>query len=261
MKAKILKFKSQLGENFYKIFPHLFIEAAIAITIICLPWYASGLSFTATTGQEMSLMNPNASYNPTINQMTSDDDVGGNMVITGIEETTTSKEITFAQSQMCFIGDSRFNEMKNSIATEALFITDDNVGLNWFVTDASTAYHNNGQKEICIVALGVRDITRASDYISVLNEFANKYSNKYFVFVTVGPVDEEKYTDVTNEAIDNFNNTVTAGLNSKWQVIDLNNFVREHTFSTHDGLHYATEDYRETFAWIVNSVKTQTITG
>ena len=261
MKAKILKFKQQLSENLYRIFPHLLIEVAIAITLICVPWYASGLPFTATTGQEMTLMNQNASYNPTINQMTPDTDSSSNMVITGIEDTVVTKELTFAQSQMCFIGDSRLQEMKNTITTEALFITDENVGLNWFVTDASNTYHNNGQKEICIVALGIRDITRAADYISVLNEFANKYSNKYFVFVTVGPVDEEKYKDVTNEQIDSFNQTVVAGLNSKWQIVDFNQFVREHTFSTQDGLHYAKENYIETFAWIVNSVKTQTITG
>lgn len=183
------------------------------------------------------------------------------MVITGIEETVTTKEITFTESQMCFIGDSRLQEMQNSVTTNTLFITGENVGLNWFVTDASTAYHNNGQKEICVVALGVRDITRATDYISVLNEFANKYTNKYFVFVTVGPVDESKYTEVTNAEIEAFNKTVVEGLSTRWQIVDLNQFVHEHEFATQDGLHYSTKDYIETFAWIVNSVKTQTITA
>lgn len=261
MKATILKFKQQLSDNLNKIFPHLLIEAALAVTIICLPWYASGLHFTATTGQEMTLMNQNASYNPTINQWAEDTEGSSNMVITGIEETVTTKEITFAESQMCFIGDSRLQEMQNSVTTNTLFITGENVGLNWFVTDASTAYHNNGQKEICVVALGVRDITRATDYISVLNEFANKYTNKYFVFVTVGPVDESKYTEVTNAEIEAFNKTVVEGLNTRWQIVDLNQFVHEHEFATQDGLHYSTKDYIETFAWIVNSVKTQTITA
>jgi hypothetical protein len=181
--------------------------------------------------------------------------------VAGDATTEITQIIEYQTSQMCFIGDSRTVAMCNAVLTDVHFIAKESTGLNWFNTTASVEFDKiQDDIELCVMALGINDIDNVNAYVESMNSFAEQYPDKLFVYANLGPVDESKYSVISNKDIEEFNNKILLGLSDRWQVVDLYTYLSVEGFNSSDGLHYSHQDSARIFAWIVDSVKNQTVT-
>ena len=274
---KLIKIK----QSTVRIFPHLFTEIACVIIIVSTLIIAACLTSTATTGQEIELMNPSTEpsigsteatenivpTNPAVpTEPTEDDPVASapqiDFEVDATEgPTTTTQIIEYQTSQMCFIGDGRVLSMQDSVITDTYFITKSSANLTWFNDAASIEFQQIAEKVgLCVVSLGINDIEHVDAYIDILNKFAEQYPDKVFVYVNLGPVNEELCAGLTNVSLEEFNDKMLQGLSDRWQIVDQYTYLATEGFSTNDGLYYSHQDSAKIFVWIVNAVKNQTIT-
>lgn len=227
-----------------RIFPYISTELA-AITIVLS--IVIGASLLTWTTPQVNINNTS----PNLENNKSSFNIYAN-------EEDEEYIIEYAPSQFCFIGDSRFLGIKNSVQTDAMFITEKSRGLSWFNKTAIKEYENKKDKiETVIVALGINDMGNASEYITTLNQFAENNSNKRLFYVNIGPVIEEKCKTVKNESIIQFNQQLKEGLNDKWTVLDQYAFLQSTDLNSHDGLHYGSETSEKIFNWILETTNKQ----
>lgn len=249
----------KLFKTVKRVFPNWFTEVAVTLGVLACVLFASQIIPTASLNREMAFWKNNtpAATDEVVNatQPTIEAEFEVNTE-TKVVETV----VTYQESQMCLIGDSRTYAMETSVVSKAKFIAKSSMGLDWFNETASVEFDKiKDDVNICIVALGINDIRNAEQYIADLNAFADKYPEKIFVYVNLGPVNSELYDGIPNSSLEKFNETVTQGLSERWQVLDQYTYLTETGFDSSDGLHYSAKDSMRIFAWIVNSVKTQTI--
>lgn len=241
-----------------RVFPHLSTEVATIISVLSIVALAAGMISTATIGQEMELM---TWQQPNITIEETEPTKEAEFEISVTEPITETQAIEYPTSQMCFIGDSRTVAMEGAVLTDVHFIAKSSMGLDWFNDTASVEFEKiQDEVELCVVALGINDIRNVDQYIIRLNEFADEYPNKTFIYVNLGPVDEEKYTGIPNSSLKAFNDKMQEGLSDRWQIVDQYAYLAAEGFSSHDGLHYSSQDSAKVFIWIVDSIKNQTIT-
>jgi hypothetical protein len=219
---------------------------------------------TATIGQEMTLMQLFQTNDivtiptdtPTVPEPTQE----AEFEVSGGEQIIETQPIEYQTSQICFIGDSRTVAMEDAVLTDVRFIAKSSVGLEWFEHTASSEFEKIVDDiGLCVVALGINDIHNCDGYITTLNEFAEKHPDKTFVYVNLGPVDEKKYEGIANASISAFNEKMKHGLSNRWEIVDQYAYWTSKSFVSNDGLHYSYQDSAKVFAWIVDSIKTQTI--
>lgn len=241
-----------------RVFPNWLTEVAVTLGVLACVLFASQIIPTASLHHEMAFWKNNT---PTTNiaETTPPPTVEAEFEV-NTESKVVETVITYQESQMCFIGDSRTYAMETSVVSKAKFIAKSSMGLDWFNETASVEFDKiKDDVNICIVALGINDIRNVDQYITDLNNFAEKYPDKILVYVNLGPVNSELYTGIPNSSLEAFNQKIEAGLSDRWQVLDQYQYLTETGFDTGDGLHYTAKDSMRIFAWIVNSVKTQTI--
>lgn len=245
-----------------KVFPNLSFELPIILFVLTTVIFASVLSGTAIFSDELDLMKFESSESQIYfeGEGAIEDE---EFVVGGSEEITNDEPIVieYPVSRMCFIGDSRVVQMSSTVVTEAQFIAKGSQGLKWFKDTAKVQFNEiRDNVDICIVALGINDINNAEDYIEELNLFAEHNSDKILVYVNVGPVDENKYKGIPNSRIEEFNQTLANGLSDRWKIADQYTYLSAEGFESGDGLHYSRGDSAKIFMWLVDSVKTQTLT-
>jgi hypothetical protein len=242
-------------------FKYFLTEIAVWLIVVCLFVFSTGLIRTATIGQEMGIMASTPDSSETTTVITEPPKQSDFEVIESEPTEATTQSVEYQTTQMCFIGDSRVVGMQAAVLTEVEFIAKSSMGLAWFVNTASVKFDEiKDDIELCIVALGINDINNIDKYIAILNEFADKYPDKTFIYANIGPVDEEKYTGIPNQKIVEFNSKMQQGLSNRWQIVDQYAYLDAEGFASHDGLHYSMKDSAKVFAWIIDSVKVQTIT-
>ena len=245
-----------------RIFPHWVTEIAVTLTVLSCVLFASQIIPTASLGNEM------AHWKTETEKIESSSTLKDETEPTIEAEFEINKEhktkeitITYQPTQMCFIGDSRVYGMKTVVAPPHVnFIAKSSMGLDWLKETASVEFESiKDNINICVVALGVNDISNADEYIKYLNEFAEKYPDKIMVYVNIGPVNNDIYTGIPNSSLEKFNKKLAEGLSDKWQILDQYAYLTETGFASDDGLHYGAKDCMRIYSWIVDSVKTQTI--
>ncbi len=228
-----------------KIFPY-FTTEMVSVTIVLS--VIIGASLLTWTSPNVKL---NSSPKPDVENNKSSFNIYAN-------ENNEEYIIEYAPSQFCFIGDSRFVGIQNSVETDATFIAETSRGLAWFNKTAIKEYESKKDKiETVIIALGINDIGNIEDYISTLNQFAENNSNKRLFYVNIGPVDETKYKKISNETIVQFNEQIKNGLSDKWVVLDQYAFLQSVDLNSHDGLHYGNETSQKIFDWILETTNKQ----
>ena len=110
-------------------------------------------------------------------------------------------------------------------------------------------------KDVIVINFGVNDLWNSSKYIPLINSIADSTQAAVY-YMTVNPVDEDKEKKhgyaVKNTSINDFNQKMLKGLNSNVNIIDSNNLLNQHGFSTSDGVHYTGATYKE----ILNIIET-----
>jgi hypothetical protein len=242
-----------------RVFPNLSTDLATTITVLSIVALAAGVISTATTGQEMELMT--WCQQESITAENTEPTKEAEFEVSVDKPIIEIQEIEYPTSQMCFIGDSRTVAMQGSVLTDAHFIAKSAMGLDWFNNTASVEFEKiKDDVELCVVALGINDIRNVEKYIARLNQFADQYPSKTFIYVNLGPVDESQYTGIPNSSLKSFNDKMKYGLSDRWQVLDQYAYLAAEGFSSYDGLHYSYKDSVKVFTWIVDSIKNQTIT-
>lgn len=235
--------------------PHWAIEATAVVAIFALIGFATGMMNTATIGQEISLMN-------LIKNNKTDDAtaVYVDFEVSSNEDLMSTYTIEYDESQICFIGDNRVVGMQNTVKSNAYFIAKYAADVKWFVETASVEFEKiHDDVEVCVVKIGLNDLSNAEQCIETLNEFASRYPDKKMVLANLGPIDENKYKRMKNIDLENFNSLLAEGLSEKWQIADLYSYLNEDGFLAKNGIDYSSKDSEKIFEWLIGLVKSQTV--
>lgn len=240
--------------------PYFAIELSLIVSILSFLLLSNDTLYTANQRQTMDAMKTE-----TIEEVQEN-----TTPIEGeFEQTESFITIKYDPSQMCFIGDQRLKDMKNLVTSKANFITNETANVTWLKETAIPEMTAAVEKQdLYIVMLGLNDLDMAEEYAQVLNEFSTTIPSASFVFVTVGPVNEEylsKNNKITNTQIDDFNSAMMSGLNNQWQVVDLCQYINDNKEITNgedqtfkdDGLLYTENMNTQAFDWILNTVQNQ----
>ncbi len=152
----------------------------------------------------------------------------------------------FTPERLIFLGDARtiamYDVAKADEELDIRFVSTEGADLNWLNRNAfDTEYQYINSKTAVIVMLGISDMQRAEDYVRVLNEWGEVFTrdfSSHFYFDSVNPVDPGVFT---NDQIEAFNATVSAGLSENVTYIDTYTALKEMGYSTTDTLHYTEE--------------------
>lgn len=254
---KTKKNQNEKYRDFQRIFPHFWLESAVALCIIAVLGIAGGTFSTATLGQEMAIMSDGSSS--IINVQPNDwNQQEVELELNAVEEEVTTQTIEYAPSQMCFIGDDRVVDL-SYVITDAKFIATRSADLKWFNGAAIEKFKKiEDDVEIVIVALGINDTGNVDDYVDRLNNFAEQHKDKVCVYVNIGPVVDTLKT-VSNSELEVFNQGMEQGLSDKWTVLDQYQYLKTEGVASRDGMHYSNKENAKILTWIIDSVKTQTI--
>ena len=171
------------------------------------------------------------------------------------EEVLTT--VRYQPSETMFVGGPRVKSLGQNILTDTQFLTTDVDNLKWLEDDTEFALEENTNKKLCIVSVGLNELSNAMNYAQLLNSWTSKFPEVSFVFVNLSPVDEGLYTGATNAKIQNFNNSMKALLNKNWRFVDLYGYLAENGIEAEDGLNYSESLNKTLFAWILQQADTE----
>ena len=176
-------------------------------------------------------------------------------------ELLTVGSADFTPERLIFIGDARTMAMYDAAQPDQdydiRFVSTSGADLNWLNRSAfDTEYQYINSKTAVIIMLGISDMHRAEDYIRVLNEWGEVFTrdfSSHLYYDSVNPVHNGVFT---NEQIEEFNNTVSAGLSENVTYIDTYSVLMQDGYETTDSLHYTDETtkhlyelFKEYFHW------------
>ena len=188
-----------------------------------------------------------------INQM-------GGIFQAGIEEYEYEEVLTtvrYQPSETIFIGGPRTKALGQKVLTDAQFLSTENDSVEWLEDDAEFILEETINKKLCIVSVGLNDLSGAIKYSQILNSWTAKFPDMSFVFVNLGPVDESLYKEATNSKIQNFNNSIKSLLNDKWRYINLYGYLAENGIEAEDGVNYSETLNTTLFTWILQQADTE----
>lgn len=178
----------------------------------------------------------------------------------GVDEYDYEEVITtvrYQPSETLFIGGPRVKALGQKILTDAEFFTTENATVEWLKDDAEFILEEITDKKLCIVSLGLADLSGAMQYAQILNSWTIKFPEISFVFVNLGPVDETLYKDATNAKIQNYNNSIKSLLNENWRYINLYGYLAENGIEAEDGVNYSETLNTTLFTWILQQADTE----
>lgn len=162
-----------------------------------------------------------------------------------------------AENLLIYMGDSRIVGMMSSITNKSItYIAQSGAGYSWLVDSAIPELANKIEgKKFIVLAFGVNDLGNAANYLTKYQELKDTYPNVNIYIMSVNPVDEAKEAEngytVTNESIENFNETMKNGFGENY--IDVYAQIKDN-FETEDGVHYTTETYKNIHEIVINYI-------
>ncbi len=151
-----------------------------------------------------------------------------------------------------FIGDSRFVGMQQTVDTDEniIWIAKNSAGQSWYWENRDMIASLD-RDTVIIYELGINDFD-AGGVIGALQDLEN-LGFKHIYYTSVTPVDEIKaslygYT-VTNQAIEEFNNTIFMNLPYNVAMMDGYQYLSAMGVDTVDGVHYTSWTYA---IWLYN---------
>ena len=177
-----------------------------------------------------------------------------------------------------FLGDSRTRGMQNAgVINSGNTIYGVGYGYNWLVgngdfSSSNTNATNGGIDGIndlmrdnasynIVIWLGVNDLGNVNLYYEEYEALATgDWRNHNIYIVSVGPVDDDLSAYATNEAIQNFNNTMSSLISSSGlsNLIYLDLGYTEDSIESYDsaGIHYSSNDYIAIYDIIMSRIDT-----
>ncbi len=174
------------------------------------------------------------------------------------EESESEEEWVLALNEikdtpLIWVGDSRTLGMQKAVEKYSgdVFIGESGEGYVWFSDDGvskmKTAIKNHPDWPV-IFNLGVNDYENITNYMDLYGEILEEYPDTTFYFLSVNPVDDDRVEAITNDEIDDFNDTIS----SEWPdaYIDSCSYLIDNDIETSDGIHYSADDYRKIYLFV-----------
>ncbi len=172
-----------------------------------------------------------------------------------VPEENTNTAVPAAQGGIIMIGDSRCVQMQAAVNGGGVsWICENGKGYEWLnETAIAWADPSVGKGTKVVICLGVNDPGNVNNYAQLINARAADWSARgaTVYYVSVNPVWENPY--VTQEQVDNFNNTMP-GLLSGVIWIDTQSWLKENGCRIVDGLHYDDPTSVNIFNLIMGSI-------
>ena len=152
----------------------------------------------------------------------------------------------------CFIGDSRFVEMRNVVNNEDIYFCDFGVGYDFYWENKNSILNLSKENTIIIYNLGMNDLN-AKKHVEAINDLFNNGFERV-IFMTINPVDEiiartHGYS-LKNNNIDAFNQYIKENVVSNVMFLNSNKFLKENGFNTLDGIHYSNDTYTKIYDYL-----------
>jgi hypothetical protein len=152
----------------------------------------------------------------------------------------------------CFIGDSRFVGMEQSVNTDEdiVWVAKNGANQGWYWENRDQIA-NMDRDTVIIFELGVNDFN-AEGCLNALRDL-EALGFKHIYFTSVTPVDEWKESQygysVTNKRIEDFNETIRQNLPPSVAMMDGYEYLTAMGVGTVDGVHYTANTYQN---WLTN---------
>ena len=153
-----------------------------------------------------------------------------------------------------FIGDERMQTLSAySYDDTDQWICRTTADATWFLETACPAVSENlVNGSTIIISLGLSDLSKVSDYITIINTYVPTWKERgcKVYFVSLGPVDGSSY--ITNEDIMAFNTAIFNNTNCGF--VDTYNYLATEGFSTTDGVAYDGATSQSIYDYIIANV-------
>lgn len=173
-----------------------------------------------------------------------------------IDAILTIDPADYEDKDIVFVGDSRTVQMQSAVQDRThTWIAESRMGYYWLADTALPEINRVVKKGThLIINLGVNDVNNADKYIAKINAQMNGWREKgvRVYYASVNPV--SNYPDLPNEKIDSFNQALQDGLDPGVIWIDSNEWLKEHGFSTADGLHYRNNTYMDLYSYYLSFI-------
>ena len=176
------------------------------------------------------------------------------------EDTIIMEEHERSQyDKVIMVGDSRFKGMSAVISHPACeWICENGEGYSWLTETAAPLIDENIVQNCAIVInLGVNDPKNKNEYIEFINSRVADWVERGvdIYFMTVNPIGSNYNGSVTNNDIEDFNNTLMSNLSEWVAYIDTYNYLLENGFETTDGLHYDRDTYKNILEYCLRQLR------
>ena len=155
-----------------------------------------------------------------------------------------------------FAGDSRTVQMSQAVKkSQYTWIAQVGEGYDYFVNTAIPQIDASvGDGTVVIINYGVNDLHNVDKYISKVNSKIDSWiaAGATVYYAAVLPV--SNYPTITNADIENFNNTLHNGLDSRIGWLDGYSYLQTNGFNTADGLHFDFDTYRNLYSYYMSKI-------
>ena len=154
--------------------------------------------------------------------------------------------------QYCFIGDSRFVGMEQSVDTEEdiIWVARNSANQGWYWENRDDIASLD-RDTVIVYELGVNDFN-IDGCLEALYDL-DSLGFRHIYFTSIAPVDEGKEAEygysVTNSRIEAFNNAVRSNLPASVASMDSYEYLSSMGIETMDGVHYTAPTYQ---VWLSN---------
>lgn len=156
---------------------------------------------------------------------------------------------------LIWVGDSRTIGMRDAMQNDNLYIGASGEGYRWFsesgLPELKQALKQTPDAPV-IFNLGVNDYDNRDNYLALYRDIVSQYPDTPFYFLSVNPIDPERCKNITNEEIADFNAHLKNAFPDSY--IDSFTWMMVEEVTTKDGIHYAEEDYRALYEYVVSKL-------
>lgn len=184
--------------------------------------------------------------------------VAWSIAVSASEEGTLSRPEhteTGEEGKLIFIGDSRTEGIRDAVQDDSIWSCKSSMGYDWMSSAGVPEIEDEiDEYTSVIILMGVNDLYNINNYVNYINnkaiEWAGIGAKTYFV--SVGPVENDKYTN--NTEIESFNSEMEENLVGV-NYIDVYSHLTENGYSTLDGTHYPDSVSEDIYDYILDNLE------
>ncbi len=155
-----------------------------------------------------------------------------------------------------FAGDSRTVQMSQAVKnSQNIYVAKVGEGYSYFVNTAIPQIDASiSEGTVVVINYGVNDLYNVDKYISKVNSKIDSWIEKGATVYYAAVLPVKDYPTITNADIENFNNALKNGLDSRVGWLDGYTYLQTYGFSTADGLHFNYDTYKGLYSYYMDAI-------